>query len=59
MSNDNLVQQARNEKADGERLGNPELVKAAEKRLAALGVSGDREAQPVEAKPARSRQTKR
>jgi len=37
--------------------GNDEQVKAAEKRLAAAG--GDRTAEPEEAKPARSRQTKR
>lgn len=51
-------QQAENEKANGDRLGNPDVVKAAEKRLAALGGESRDEA-PVEPQPKRSRQTKR
>lgn len=50
-------QQAENEKANGEALGSDNAVQAAEKRLAALG--GVTDAEPTEAKPARSRQTKR
>ena len=34
------IQQAENEKEAGERLGNPELVKAAEKRIAAAKLAG-------------------
>ena len=50
-------QQAENEKRIGEEAGNAEAVKAAEKRLAALG--GERTAEPVEAQAPKSRQTKR
>ena len=56
--NDKLGEQARNEKANGEALGNPDAVRAAEKRLAALG-DHETAAEPVEAKPVRARQTKR
>lgn len=53
-------QQAENEKNLGEIFDQPELVRAAEKRLAALKErDGEVREEPVEAKPARARQAKR